>query len=366
MKKVLAGERILGILLLLVLAACASTKAPEVSYPDFSGAAVSVSKYGNVLTDISAAALEAAGYEMGDILVIQSEGAAEEAPYVSAYSDVNRGNLLARSDPDSGQIELAVSYGNLSERLGIVAGSAVTLRMADKGAYLGEFEIRRLEKSENRSDYTSDEVFANFREIRSGSIKAKTLYRSCNPILGDPRAPYAAALAEAAGIKTIINLADSDEELAERGPSSPWYNALIKSGRVVNLNMGVDFQSRDFPEKLKRGLQFITANEGPYLVHCNEGKDRAGIVSALLEVLLGADLADVKTDYMASYANYYGVTPNGARYAAISNIIVDILKEMNNGGAVTDKNLGQVVERYLTQSAGLSAEEISRLKARLR
>ncbi|MDR1430492.1 MAG: SAM-dependent chlorinase/fluorinase [Spirochaetaceae bacterium] len=366
MKKVLIKERILGSVLVLVLAACVSAKAPEVSYPDFSGEAVSVSKYGNVLTDISAAAIENAGYEMGDVLIIQSEGIAEEVPYVSAYSDVDRGNLLAHTDPDSGQIELAISYGNLSERLGIVLGSAVTLKMAVKGAYLSEFEIRHLEKSESRSDYASDEVFANFREIRTGSIRARTLYRSCNPILGDARAPYAVALAEAAEIKTIINLADSDEELAQRGPSSPWYDSLIRSGNVVNLNMGVDFQSPDFPEKLKKALQFLIASEGPYLIHCNEGKDRAGIVSALLEGLAGAKLSDIKADYMVSYANYYGVTPNEARYAAIANIIVDILKEMNKGGAVTDRNLSQVIENYLTQNVGLSAQEISQIRSRLR
>jgi hypothetical protein len=45
---------------------------------------------------------------------------------------------------------------------------------------------------------------------------------------------------------------------------------------------------------------------------------------------------------------------------------VDILKEMNKGGAVTDRNLSQVIENYLVNDAGLSVEEISRLKARLR
>jgi protein tyrosine/serine phosphatase len=366
MKKVLVKRYVSIGAFLFILAACASTKAPEVSYPDFSGEAVSVSKYGNVLTDINAAALEAAGYEKGDVLIIQSGSVFEEAPYVSAYSDVNRGKLLALTDQNSGQIELAISYGNLSERLGIVSGSAITLKMAGKGAYLAEFEIRHLEKSENRSDYASDAVFANFREVRTGSIRAKTLYRSCNPILGDARAPYAAALAEAAAIKTVINLADSDEELAQRGASSAWYNSLIRSGKVVNLNMGVDFQSQDFPVKLKRGLQFLIANEGPYLVHCNEGKDRAGIVSALLEGLSGAKLSDIKADYIASYANYYGVMPNEARYASISNIIVDILREMNNGNEVTDRNLSQVIETYLTQSVGLSAQEVTQLKNRLK
>jgi protein tyrosine/serine phosphatase len=358
-----------GILLLAVLVSCSSGKdgaGEAAAYQEFSGNTVSVSKYGNVLTDISIEALEAAGYAKGDVLIIRSGDMSEEAPYVGTYSDVNRGRLLICPDAGTGQVELAISYGNLSERFGIIAGNAVSLGMAKKGAYLGEYESRHLEKSESRADYASDAVFANFREIDLPSIRAKTLYRSCNPIRGDARAPYAASLAEAAGIKTIINLADSDEELAKGAPASPWYNGMVKGGNVVNLSMGVDFQSPDFPAKLKKGLQFLINHEGPYLIHCNEGKDRAGIVSALLEGLAGAKLTDIKADYMISYANYYGVRQNESRYALISNIIVDILKEMNNGNEVTDRNLGQVVETYLTRDVGLGAQEISRLKALLR
>ena len=32
----------------------------------------------------------------------------------------------------------------------------------------------------------------------------------------------------------------------------------------------------------------MASHEGPYLIHCTEGKDRTGFVSALLECLIGA------------------------------------------------------------------------------
>ena len=71
--------------------------------------------------------------------------------------------------------------------------------------------------------------------------------------------------------------------------------------------MGVDFFAPDFTEKLAAGLRFMISNEPPYLVHCNEGKDRAGMTIALLEALSGATMDEIIADYMESYENYYGV-----------------------------------------------------------
>ena len=49
--------------------------------------------------------------------------------------------------------------------------------------------------------------------------------------------------------------------------------------------MPVDYTSDSFAETLAGGLARLSALEGPYLVHCTEGKDRAGFASALLECL---------------------------------------------------------------------------------
>ena len=71
--------------------------------------------------------------------------------------------------------------------------------------------------------------------------------------------------------------------------------------------MGVDFAAEEFNAKLKTGLVYLIDNEGPYLIHCNEGKDRAGFVAALLEALGGAEAEEIVEDYMLSYENYYHV-----------------------------------------------------------
>ena len=47
--------------------------------------------------------------------------------------------------------------------------------------------------------------------------------------------------------------------------------------------LGMDFLSKATLSGLAEGMRFIINNDGPYLIHCNEGKDRAGFVSALIE-----------------------------------------------------------------------------------
>lgn len=68
------------------------------------------------------------------------------------------------------------------------------------------------------------------------------------------------------------------------------------------------------------------AHEGPYLIHCTEGKDRAGFVSALLEALVGSSVEEIKDDYMCSFTNYYGVEYGSEQYEKIaeSNVLASL------------------------------------------
>jgi protein tyrosine/serine phosphatase len=48
--------------------------------------------------------------------------------------------------------------------------------------------------------------------------------------------------------------------------------------------------------------------DGPYLVHCTEGKDRTGFICMLIEALAGASYDEIVDDYMITYDNYYEIT----------------------------------------------------------
>jgi hypothetical protein len=329
----------------------------------FSGKIAAVDKYGNVMTDISPEMVAASGAEVGDVVIVKIGDNVIVLPFVTTYGDVDRGTALMR--PRDTGIQLAINYGNFAVTYGVSEGSQVSIYMKEKGAYLSDIAIRHLEKLEKRDDYDSDEAFANFRQVTAGKIKQGVLYRVSHPSLGDDRSSYAAKLVEEHGIKTILNLSDTSEEFEQNLAHSEYYRELNEAGNVVAVGMGVDFAAKEFTAKLKTVMEFMIAHDGPYAVHCVEGKDRVGIVVALLEGLAGATVDEIVQDYMVSYENYFKVEKGTEGYKLVSKIMYDQLKEMNNGQPVTDADVKAVVVNYLKNSVGLDDEQIKELEIKL-
>jgi hypothetical protein len=287
---------------------------------------------------------------------------------------VDTGSLVIRDDVDSDLLVVAINMGNFSTSYAANVGDILTFSLFEKEGYLGEYLMRQLTRTNVREDYESDTVFANFRVIETTGITPALLYRGSSPVNnGLGRAAYVDKLAETAGIKTIINLADSEEEIAgymvAEDYNSPYYKNLYNSGNVINLSMGVDIAGEDFGEKLAQGLRFLNNNEGPYLIHCNEGKDRAGFASALLEGLMGASLEEVVVDYMTTYENYYKVGKDSEQYNSIaeSNIIASVttvLCGLEKGSDISECDLASAAEDYLLR-IGMTSDEIETLKLKL-
>ena len=189
------------------------------------------------------------------------------------------------------------------------------------------------------------------------------LYRSSSPVnpqIG--RSAYADAAMRDAGIKTVINLADS--AVAYEG----WEESYYASCSITPLGLGVDFDNPAFKTGIAEGFRSIIAGEAPFLVHCNEGKDRAGFVSAVLECLMGAGTNEVIADYMLTYFNYYGVEPGTPQYDAIaeSNIQKTLAIAFDVDDISSDDiDLQSEAENYLSEKLHLSEDEISALKAKL-
>ena len=140
---------------------------------------------------------------------------------------------------------------------------------------------------------------------------------------------------------------------------------MLFRSKVIYLNLGVDFQADDFKKGLAEGMRFFISNPGVYAVHCTEGKDRAGFVSALLECLMGASFEQVRSDYMTTYFNYYGVEKGTEKYNAIA--ASNIEKSLKAAFGVADLNtadLAAKAEAYLSD-IGLGKDEIVTLKANL-
>ena len=325
-----------------------------------------VSKYGNVGTDIPVDYFEGAGYAVGDILIITIDDAIVDAPYGTGYSNVDTGKVIILADSSTNTVAAAINMGNFSSTYNAPVGTPIQFQMGEKEGYLEEYTIRNIDalRTNVREDYASDEAFANFRPVVMGDIAEGVLYRSSSPVnpeLG--RNTYVDAFAKDAGIKTIIDLADSEEEYEAYEGVTETY---AYTTNTVKLDMGVDFAAEDFAEKLKTGLEYMIANEGPYLIHCNEGKDRAGFVAMLLEALMGGELDEIVDDYMLSYENYYHVEHDSDRWNRIaqSNVIANLLKltGAEDEAALGEADLAAAAETYLTGTVGLTAEQVNVLR----
>ncbi len=344
-------------------------------------------KYGNLNTKTTASDFTSVGFEWGDLVKVTVLNQEIIIPVVPTYSYVDSGKtavIMGKDDSGNpaGYISLAINMGDFTTAYGLgtkttnedktwywTANEGVTFpieisfTLEDKGGYLEEYSIHDLNRTNNRDDYSmlTDEQFANFRKVNTSNMK--NLYRSSNPVNAElGRNTYADKAIKDAGVTVILNLADNKETAEKR---AEFLNTYYSQQNVIYLNLGVDFSSEDFKKGLADGLRFMATNQGVYLVHCTEGKDRAGFVSALLECLKGATLEEVISDYMETYYNYYGVEKGTRKYDAIANSnIVESLQQAFNVDSLETSDLVKEAEEYL-RDIGLNSFEIYLLKSNL-
>ncbi|MBR4501154.1 MAG: tyrosine-protein phosphatase [Clostridia bacterium] len=380
MKKCAVSLMLILSLLAVCLAPCAA-EAPG----DVTATVSDIQKYGNVVLSLGCKDLMDAGYAYGDVITVTVGGTGYDMPIGSNYADVDQGSMICRAvyseSEGTDYVLVAINMGDFATAAGIASKTkieedpgyvwtylmelpvTVTVSMKEKGGYYDEYVMRQLSRSLERNDYPdlTDSEFANFRPVTTTGMGRGVLYRSSSPVNPEiNRNAQAAAAAEAAGIRTVMNLADAESALVNyEGYEGSWYSTL----NVIPLNLGVDFTADDFRAGLAEGFRFIASHEGPYLVHCNEGKDRAGFASAILECLMGATAEEVVADYMVTYYNYYGVADGTDQYNTIASS--NIVKSLSTAFGVNDlysADLAKDAEKYLA-SVGMTADEIAALKA---
>jgi len=341
-----------------------------------------MTKYGNVYCDAKAE-LFAKEFAWGDIVTVKFLDQELNLPVIPTYSYVDSGKpavIMEKTDKGlpTGYISFAINMGNFADVYGIATKGTdadgnwfwtakegvtfpieISFEMYEKEGYMAEYILRDLTRTNVREDYAdlTDEEFANFRHVEGN------LYRSSSPInpeLG--RNTYADAAIKAAGVDTIVNLADTLEEATGyEGYEDTYYS---EQG-ILYLGLGVDFAEQSFKDGLASGLKYIAANEGTYLIHCTEGKDRAGFVNAVLECLMGWTYEEVVADYMVTYYNYYGIEPGTDKYTAIANS--NIIKSLAAAFEVEDlakADLAAGARAYI-KSIGLTDAQIDALLANL-
>ncbi len=350
-----------------------------------------INKYGNIVLTVSPQTMQELGYEPADMILVRIGDHEMEMPIGTAYSDADSGEPVccwkASSDGQE-HVTLAVNAGNLVSEMGVAEiraidaepgyeciyadglneNSPVYLSLSEKQGYAAEYEMHRLAgaRSNKREDYPdlSDAEYANFRAVNTTGMGTDTLFRSSSPIRPAYNRNTEADEAMMNGmVRTVINMADSQETMKSYADYGLTYYA---SCDILALNMGMDVKSGDFRNKLAEGLRYIADHDGPYLIHCNEGKDRTGFAAAILECLTGADTDEIIEDYMLSYTNFYGVTKDSEQYMQIAESnIISSLKDAFGIDSLENADLAACAEKYL-EGLGMTAEETERLKERLR
>lgn len=326
-----------------------------------------VNEYGHAKLDITEADFTSAGFALGDIVTVTSGSYTGDMPVFNGYY-ADRGGFLLRVDPNDGDIGLCINYGNFSEASGIVAGDDVTITLKEKGGALETQELNALVYSDDRADFASDVVFANFRPVVEGK-----LYRSASPINNKTnRARYADDLIRQAGVQAVMNMSDTPEDvaasIAAEDFASPYYRDLFEAGKVCAQKLPTDFTGENFAPGIVTGFSFLAEQETPYLVHCLEGKDRTGFAIMMLEALMGWSQAQIVTDYMKTYDNYYGILPDTAKYDLIveKNIqeMLYYVAGLETGASLAETDLKAAAEAYLLNH-GMAEEALEQLEAKL-
>ncbi|MCR5041134.1 MAG: tyrosine-protein phosphatase [Clostridia bacterium] len=365
MKKRISCAALALVTVLCVLSGCGAEKATtgEISI-------VKDTEFGNIYIEPSIDGFNALGFDFGDSVDVRFDSGEElkDVPYYSGYY-VPVGELLLCGYPGYPHPVLARNYGDPTwEEFGASESTRLTVTLNEKGKYLQVQELYALNYSDERNDFDSDVIFANFRSVKGGNLKEGFIFRSASPCDDQHnRAAYADRLIEDAGVRFVINLADNDVKIegyaAEDGFDSPYYYELYRNALVLPLALNANYRSDGFAATISEALLVMTEHEGPVLVHCLEGKDRTGFVCALILALAGGSAQEVIDDYMITYGNYYKVTKESApdKYDAILGNVYDFmycLCEVEKGADVAALDLKAGAENYLRRG-GLTDDDIA-------
>ena len=391
-------------LLILLLCSCGFSRSetndepekeaypPKEEYVQILTGIKTIDKQGNIVLDISVQKLNETGYEAGDVIIVTINDNNYDMPIGLMINEVSSKEQICLFESESGAkdiVKLASKNESFFSKAGIGEveliseepgyklhwaddmdmSLSVSISMKEKQGHNDDYPTDEhvYERKKERGEYPhlSDEEFANFREVDTAGVGDNVLYRSSSPV--NPKlnrnleADKAISKAE---IKTVFNMADypGGTKIYD-GYNDSYY----KNCDVIALNMSTWFNTEEFGHRLAEGFRFMIEHEGPYLIHCTEGKDRTGFAIAIIECLMGAEADEVVSDYMKTFYNYYGVKLGSLVYNNIAerNIKKDLSTAFHIESLFADVDLSICAEAYLIE-IGMSEEEIDLLKEKLR
>ena len=156
-----------SLLLCMVMMAAVLGCAAEDRPLSVTGHVTEIDKYGHAVLDVTVDGFAGAGFELGDVITVSAGMFTGDLPYFNGFY-VDSSEYMIRAYPGNTNIDLCINYGRFAETAGIGVGDEVTLTLKEKAGALSTQEINNLVYSDDRADFESDVVFANFRAVRLG------------------------------------------------------------------------------------------------------------------------------------------------------------------------------------------------------
>ncbi len=373
----LSSSRTIKTLLLTLASLFVSSCASAPSKPQLRDAAISEdAKFKAANIGISIDGFNALGFALGDSCDVSfSNGySLTDVPYYNGYY-VKNGDPIVVAYPSNEYLSVTLSNIGIWDVAGLSEEYTVTITLNEPKKYLATQEALGQSYSLDREKYSSDEEFSNFRSLKGGNLKENLLYRGASPVDNSrKRAKCTDGLLEKNGIACIIDLADSKEDMGKYISSddfsSSYAKSLYENDQMVLLSMGASYASDVYKQKVVEGCRYMLSHDGPYYIHCMEGKDRTGFVCMLFEALAGASYEEMCADYMQTYKNYYQISAEGTptKYAAVVSLYFDSFMEcLRPDEDISSWKTASYIEpakEYL-QSGGMNEQEIDRFVALL-
>lgn len=352
---------------LLTLTTSCSNEDHPINEPVLVGKITSYSELGVAMLDFLEADMEKAGFTLGDVISITVDDKEIVMPYYDGFYTRN-GEYLCVAYPTYPSVCFTANNVGLPPELRGLEGHTVTVRMKEKGGSLDVQSALSMKYTNNRDDYPAltDAEFANARAVEAGNIADKVLHRCSTPFSNEiNRNNYVSEYLEREGVKTVLNLADTEEKMLTYD-IPPYSRKLWEEGNVILCPLKSDPTADDFNNRLIAALKEIPSRPAPYAVNCMEGKDRTGYVCALLAGLCGATYEEIVTDYLITYNNYYKITP--AKDPDICNALLSLRLNMclmyyagvNDEAQLPYIDYAKAISNYLL-SHGMSPEQLNAL-----
>lgn len=174
------------------------------------------------------------------------------------------------------------------------------------------------------------------------------------------------------GVTTVIDFRSKPE--IERKPcvlaklkNIDYYNIPMYGGDVMPASEELVapgyFKMIEDKETIHKIMHVIAGSKGNVLYHCSAGKDRTGVISALLLSLVGVSPKEIAEDYFVSWGNIKQLieellekNPDMKMLENRKEYIEDFLKMLSNKYGTVDEYLAKI---------GLNSEEIDIIRKKL-